>query len=55
MLETCSLWVAINLPWKNNLNEWSKHLQWQKISLNMTKNVMFDGKLSTFGKYVISP
>jgi len=25
------------------------------MSLNMTKNVMFDGKLSTFSKYVISP
>jgi hypothetical protein len=25
------------------------------MSLNMAKNVMFDGKLSTFSKYVISP
>ncbi len=25
------------------------------MSLNVTKNVMFNGKLSTFSKYVISP
>ncbi len=39
--------MAINLSWKNNLNE--------DKAFAMTKNVMFDGKLSTFSKNVISP
>ncbi len=40
-----------NLSWKNGINEY-KALE---MSLKMTENVLFSGKLSTFSKIVISP
>jgi hypothetical protein len=39
--------MARNLSWKNNLNEYK--------ALEMTKNVIFSGKLSIFRKIVIFP
>ncbi len=45
--------MEINLSQKNNMNE-DKAIAMTKMSLKMTKNVMFGGELSTFSKYVIS-